>query len=189
LSPFDAYKLYLAIKYHFNSDYDYVKYQGKVRATLESFEKRKDKYYFEKLSKKDNDLINYYVSNLSVDPKIWIGTLASDKRCEDAYTSWLKRNTAKQHYFEQELSLIDSLKSDVEIEENEHPKLLRLFLQNRISLETMVILNSIISYIPYWNKKMPDDVVWQEYRVKIEKYTPFVKFEKENFISIVKQKL
>ena len=46
---FDAYKTYLALKRHFTSDYDYFKYNGKVRAGVESFLKRNDKFFFRKL--------------------------------------------------------------------------------------------------------------------------------------------
>jgi len=47
---FDVYKTYLAIKNHFTTDYDYVKYGGKVTAKLETFTKRSDRYFFHKLS-------------------------------------------------------------------------------------------------------------------------------------------
>ena len=39
----NAYKTYLAIKQHFTSNYDYKKYNGKVKATEESFLKRRDR--------------------------------------------------------------------------------------------------------------------------------------------------
>ena len=48
---FDVYKTYLAVKLHFTSDtYDYYKYDGKVNAKLDTFTKRKDRYFFHKLS-------------------------------------------------------------------------------------------------------------------------------------------
>ena len=43
---FDVYKIYLGVKLHFTTDtYDYYKYSGKVNATLDSFTKRKDRYF------------------------------------------------------------------------------------------------------------------------------------------------
>ena len=52
MSPFETYQAYLGIKNHFNNPkYDYFKYK-KTRATLTSFNKRKDKYFFEKSSRK-----------------------------------------------------------------------------------------------------------------------------------------
>ena len=50
---FDVYKVYLGVKLHFTTDtYDYVKYGGKTNATLDTFTKRKDRYFFHKLSKR-----------------------------------------------------------------------------------------------------------------------------------------
>ena len=62
---FDVFKIYLAIKNHFTTDYDYIKYGGKVTAKLDSFTKRPDRYFFHKLSKRFNkdDVLDYFVAN------------------------------------------------------------------------------------------------------------------------------
>ena len=50
MTPFQVFSEYLAIKSHFsNINYDYFKYK-KTRATLTSFNKRKDRYFFERTS-------------------------------------------------------------------------------------------------------------------------------------------
>ncbi len=55
MNGFEVYKLYLAIKLHFTSDsYNYFTFNGKTRTTLQSFEKRRDKYFFKKLATKFN---------------------------------------------------------------------------------------------------------------------------------------
>ena len=57
MTPFESYKTFLAVKSHFTTSYDYIKYNGKVNATQSSFEVRKDKYQYYKLSKqKENAL-------------------------------------------------------------------------------------------------------------------------------------
>ena len=54
--PFECYKTYLAMKQHFTKDkYDYVKYCGRSRASLQSFYKRKDRYFFEKMARQHPD--------------------------------------------------------------------------------------------------------------------------------------
>ena len=56
MTPFDVYKTYLALKNHFSKPkYDYIKYAGKTRASIEAFNKRKDKYWYEKLSRQKTD--------------------------------------------------------------------------------------------------------------------------------------
>ena len=66
MTPFDAYRTYLALKNHFSKpNYDYIKYAGKTRASIESFNKRKDRYWYEKLSrqKSDEDIKNFFIAN------------------------------------------------------------------------------------------------------------------------------
>jgi hypothetical protein len=65
IDPFVSYKLYQALKLHFESDtYDALKYNYKTSASPQSFFKRKDKYFFAKVGRKVNsqqELIEYYV--------------------------------------------------------------------------------------------------------------------------------
>jgi hypothetical protein len=63
VTAFEAYQTYLALKQHFTKPgYDFFKYNGKVKVQASSFDVRKDKYQFHKLSK-HTDPINYLVSN------------------------------------------------------------------------------------------------------------------------------
>ena len=68
MTDYEAYQNYLAMKLHFGGEYDFHKYNGKVSATLESFEKRKDKFKFVRLSKKlsDPEILDYFLANLFV---------------------------------------------------------------------------------------------------------------------------
>ena len=60
---FDSYQLYLGVKLHFNSEsYDFVKYNGKVKADLPSFLKRNDRFHFGKLARLyKSELLYLYV--------------------------------------------------------------------------------------------------------------------------------
>ena len=49
MEAYEAYKIYHALKLHFNSDYDYNKYHGKAKVTVDSYLKRKDKPFFAKV--------------------------------------------------------------------------------------------------------------------------------------------
>ena len=74
MTDYEAYQNYLAMKLHFGGEYDFHKYNGKVSATLESFEKRKDKFKFVRLSKKlsDPEILDYFLANF-IRGKEWIG--------------------------------------------------------------------------------------------------------------------
>ena len=53
MEPIDVYLMYCAMKAHFSkNDYDFITYNGKSRVSRNSFYKRKDRYFFVKLSKK-----------------------------------------------------------------------------------------------------------------------------------------
>ena len=84
MMPFDAYRCYLSLKNHFTKDhYDYHKYGGKTRATVQAFYKRKDRFWFEKFarSKNDKEVEEFFVSNFvsSTDPAtMWIGEMIRD---------------------------------------------------------------------------------------------------------------
>ena len=66
MMPFDCYKIYLALKNHFTKDsYDYHKYNGRTRATVETFYKRKDRFWFEKMCRKktEKEVEDFFVAN------------------------------------------------------------------------------------------------------------------------------
>ena len=99
---FDVYKTYLAIKLHFQSDsYDYYKYGGKVNAKLDTFTKRKDRYFFHKLSRtySDTDIIDYFVSNFVSNTNLWIGDIIG-RSGDDNYKTWTKKIEALHYYYE-----------------------------------------------------------------------------------------
>ena len=51
-SGYGAYLLFLAIRTHFTNDkYDFFQMNGKLRATKESYERRSDKHFFDKVAK------------------------------------------------------------------------------------------------------------------------------------------
>ena len=75
MTDFEVYKIYLALKLHFSSDYDYIKYNGKVNASLASYQKRKDQFFFKKLARIYNkeQIEHFFVSNFIENEKMWIG--------------------------------------------------------------------------------------------------------------------
>ena len=181
---FDAYKTYLALKRHFTSDYDYFKYNGKVRAGVESFLKRNDKFFFRKLAKKydDKELVDFFVSNFIVSDN-WIGNLISQES-EDNYVRFKKRRESLSYHFDNELHwLVDYCRSrDLELNklllvvDNNHPLLLKLLLQKKISIETIIIMDSVLKFLKHWDNNL-DDIVWEEKKRLIVKYNKFLTYD------------
>lgn len=196
VTPFDVYKTYLALKNHFtNQNYDYFKYYGKSRASITSFNKRKDKYFFERCSRKMNDdeVVNYFVSNFVVhdDPqKVWIGEIIHTG--EDNYNHWKKRNQSLSYLFSEEIESVFGEKdfdSMFECKKGSHPQILKEYLKKSLSLETLIILNKILNYRKKYDKIL-DDMVWKTVSNKIQKYEPFMlNIDVDKFKTILKRKI
>ena len=194
---FDAYKTYLALKQHFTSDYDYFKYNGKVRAKSESFLKRNDKFFFRKLQKKysKDELVEFFVSNFIVGGNNWIGNLIS-KESEDNYANWRKSSESITYNFHNDLRWLSDYcsKNDISandlivVNKNDHPILLKLFLQNKITTETVIILDSVLGFVRYWNAKI-DDIIWDEKRKLLNNYKSFVRYDIDKCKQLTKETL
>jgi hypothetical protein len=189
--PFDTYKTYLALKNHFTKDsYDYHKYQGKSRASLQSFYKRKDRYWFEKLSrqKEDKEVIDFFVANFTScsDPQtLWIGEMI--KEGEIRYKSWQKKVQSLSYIFKEESQqLFENKFEEVFDCTKGHPLLLKSFLVGKISLETLVIYDKIFLFGKNFDKKLKDPV-WETVSLKMKKYSPFLHIDVFHYKKILKQ--
>lgn len=192
LEPFESYQKYLALKNHFtNKKYNYFTYNGKVKANLQSFYKRKDRFWFEKLSrnKTDEEILNFFVANFAScdDPQsLWIGQII--KEGEDNYKNWMRKTQSLSYIFKEEISIFNSKNFDdmFNIEGNKHPLIIRNYLQKKISLETLIILNNILEYTKEFDKKLQDPV-WEFVSMRIEKYTPFIHIDVNKFKQLLKE--
>ncbi len=191
MMPFEAYTCYLALKNHFTKEkYDYHKYRGKVRATQKAFYNRKDRFWFEKVTrqKKDKEIEDFFVSNFvaCTDPQtLWIGEMI--KVGEDRYTQWKKKVQSLSYTFKGEVEgLFENEKIDDVFDcSSGHPIILKKFLSNNISLETMVICDRILSYRKDFDKKLKDPV-WETMSLKLKKYSPFLHINVLNYKKILK---
>ena len=108
MNAFEAYQKFLAIKSHFTQkNYDFVKYNGKVRANPHSFEKRSDKFQFEKLAKKfknkDKELTPFIVANFTRRNISWIGDLTTDEESDRVYEEWKKVQQSLTYTFKEDM--------------------------------------------------------------------------------------
>jgi len=185
--PFDAYVMYLACKMHFNSpSYDYFKYNGKVRANAQKFDTRRDKYFYYKLSKKD-DLLNYYAATLSENPDTWVDALLSEKG-EKNYAEWKQRQESFTYRFGLETQdLYPDFDSLVVVEGGQHPMLYKHYRQNAISKETLIVLDEIYNIFEYWNSNIEDVILWPKDFMLLQKYKPFIRYDVKKCKNILKK--
>jgi hypothetical protein len=191
MSPFETYQHYLSLKNHFtNPKYDFFKYGAKTRASVTSFNKRKDKYWFEKTSRKysDKEVVDFLVSNFTAtdNPQnLWIGEIINSG--ERNYAEWMKRQQSLTYLFKEQSS---ELFSENELESvfdcsKGHPPVLKMFLGGKISLETLVIYDKIFLFGNTFDKKL-DDPVWETVSLKLKKYMPFLNIDVFNYRKILR---
>ena len=193
VKPFDCYKSYLGLKNHFTKEkYDYHRYGGKSRASLESFYKRKDRFFFEKLSrqKDDSEVIEFFVSNFVScdDPQsLWIGEIV--RNGETNYTNWKKRLQSLSYTFRTEVENVFSDKNFDEmffIDGTKHPEIVSEHLGKNLSLESLVILNKILGFKKEFDRRL-NDPVWKFLSMRIDKYDSFIHIDVFKFKSILKE--
>jgi len=192
VTPFETYQSYLSMKSHFtNRKYDFFRYGGKSRATMASFNKRKDKYWFEKTSRKysDEQIVDFLLANFVTtdNPKnLWIGEIINSG--ERTYADWIRRQQSVSYIFKEESTkLFDNHKLDELFECGRgHPIILKKFLGGDITLETFVIFDIIFSFSEKFDEKLLDPV-WETVSLKIRKYKPFLNINVFNFKKILRE--
>ena len=172
-----AYQMYLGLKLHFTTDYDYKKYGGKTSASKGSFLKRRDRYFFARVAKKYGDnTLDYYIANFVKSPKGWLGDFS-----EENYNEWTKNRQSLTYNFISDMNIlfpqVEDFESIFSCNNGQHSVLLKNFLAKRITVETMVILDGLLSYVKKWDKELHDDLVWPDVRRLVVKYGAFMNYD------------
>lgn len=186
-----AYALYWGIKLHFESNYDYFKYNGKTKVSKDAFEKNKTKFHFYKLSRKYtfDELKDFYVANF-LHRDIRIPQNLLNVESEECYKKWQKTNQSLTYTFEQDImhlfELVNSPEELLKVN-GAYPLLLQKAMQEDIAIETLCIMNDLMGFFAMWTKNISDTVIWPDYEKKCIKYTPFILYDKNKFRNILKE--
>jgi hypothetical protein len=186
--PFESYMLYNALKLHFESSYDAVKYNFKSNVTPSSFFKRKDKYFFAKLAKKYNgELKDFYISQF-INTEKYVGDMM-DEEADQNDKDYKRIQESIHRVFSIDINRLteENVPFDYlfKASDNAHPLVVKLWLREEISLETVVILNAIFKFIDRESKNISDTIIWPDTRRLIEKYEPFVNFNRDKCLNLL----
>lgn len=183
MDGYTAYKTYLGVKYHFNKmTYDYPRY-GAANAKYETFVKRNDRYYFERLAKKykDSELVDFLIANFLEDKNIWIGDCLTIE-AEEVYDKWCKRNQSLEYLYEQDLEKLCRYLEDNNLrfddlftsKNGNYPSILNMMIQNEILPETFCILDLLVSFMKNTDKDFEQDLIYTNITLKYKKYKSFL---------------
>ena len=201
MNGFEVYKIYLAIKLHFtskNQSYDYHRHAGKTTARLGTFTKRRDRYFFHKLSRtySDNDIANYFISNFISNTNLWVGDIIG-KSGDENYKSWSRRIESLHYYYEQDIDYIIERMTTKDIKFNDlflstggqHPPIVKMFLSKKINFETLIILDDILKFTKKLNKDITEKVLWPKLFDRMKRYKPFLSYNITKYKISLRDKL
>ena len=159
MNGFEVYKIYLAVKLHFtskNQSYDFHKHNGRTTARLETFTKRRDRYFFHKLSKSYNDksIVDYFLSNFVSNTNLWVGDIIGSTG-DESYKEWSKRIESLHYYYEQDIDYIIERMTTKDIKFNDlftsvngqHPPIVKMFLAKKINFETFLPVTGCYEWV------------------------------------------
>lgn len=198
IAPLRAFQLYRALKLHFTTEkYDITKTKGNIFVKQEMLKGRQS-FAINKLVNKyqrETELIHFFVANFITGDKY--GGLFDIPAGTDIYLEWLGRQEKLGYMFKADLEMLSLAFEPPEATSVEwlwdstdgHPPLLVSYLAQRISLETLVLLEKSYTYKGTLDVTLFGDPVWSEVSRLIGKYRPFVKLARERMVSITSKVL
>ena len=139
--------------------------------------------------KSDDEIKYYFLSNfVSSDPqKLWIKEIIANGECN--FTKWRKKFESLRYSFEQEIRDVfegKNFDSFFISEKNRHPQIVRYYFSNKISIETLIIMDKILHFREVFDKKI-NDPVWETVSFLMKKYEPFINIDVLKYRQILKK--
>ena len=194
MNGYDLYCTYQAIKLHFSSEqYNFFHYDGKTRVSIDAFQKRRDKFLFHRLARKyrDDEMVPFLVANFVHSDDNWTKSLLEEE-AEQTYREWKRTTDSMSKIYAEDLQKIatkETFNELFKVDDGQFPKLLVLFMQNEVTIETMVILNNIFDFIRIWDKKISDDIIYPKVSRKVRKYGAFLAVNVDKYKLLTKETL
>ena len=193
---FKTFCTFLALKTHFNSiSYDYFRFGGKLKLSESTFNSRNDRFMYMRLQKlipNEQDMIEHIVANLLQEKK-WIGEfLEEDSR--EITLKYRKQIQSITHLVDEELSRLVNRQGVIVINdifkplESKYPILLEALYESEVSYPMLTVLNSFIPFVSKFDNEFgKNDMLWSKPSRFITKLRPFIKFDRDKIISVLKK--
>lgn len=195
MSGYDAYVAFLAVRSHFTSNYDYFKYHGKMRVSPETYEKAKGKFFYQKLAKRYKDEFPEFVATQFAygHPVKWVGD-CEEEECVENWNIHQKHIQSMRRTFELDMrNIVDcmrekkyTVKQVFKAQDDDLPLIEKMRRRNLTSIETCIILDRLTDYV---SKNKCDNPLWDDAKVMLKKYSPFIHVELKDYANIFEKKL
>lgn len=205
---FQAYCEYVSLKAHFNREYDWKKYQGKIHnISRQTYEKRRDKVFFEIIQSKYSGVERnqIFLANFVYNRHLWIGELLAEN-CISIWNDWKGRISRMEYQFEEDIKTSlaeiqtrkslkskDALKFLIKKPDDTHPLILRFVWGGMFSIESYLLISSVLNLRKVYHPFLREDKLWADFEHKVEKYENFLgpklnlKKAKEILIELTKE--
>lgn len=169
MNGFQAYSIYNALRLHYtNESYNAYTYNFKSRVSRDSFERRKDKYFFERLGRKHNEdsIKDFYNANM-VNGKTWIGDMH-----EKYHVERQARIDSLSYRFKNDINKISEYDfNELCLCKDGNNPLIDLFTKEEINIETVAVIDKLVNFIQPLLPKLNDPLgMKRESAAKVMKY-------------------
>lgn len=177
IDGFKVFKYYTALKLHFTTvKFDVFTNRGRLRGSRETFLKRNDCRLFDKVAnhvKDDKTCIQYIAANFMYrnPDMIW-----NDEYSDINYQLYLRRKQSITRVFENDLDYLLSNNVSYDFNTNSIPDVIRMWLTDKISLETVVILNDFDDIVSKMKTREHVSLLLGNDLMLIDKSKKFVKY-------------
>lgn len=195
MTGYEACKMYMALKLHFDasSKYDFFKYEGRIKwLTPEKFDLRPDRWFFHKLSKLyfDNTTCLFFLAaNFFDGQTTWVRDLLGEE-AKTIYLEKLRIKESLEYLVMQDVdAMLPDIKSYLMVQDGENPILLNMAYRGEVEKETVVALNAAMEFLPVWEKKITDTILFPPFKHHCLAYQPFLNINVKKFRETLKMKL
>lgn len=201
ISAKGAFMLYLMMKQHMAGKYDIIKYSWNMKVTDAAFNKRRDKYFFDKMSDKFHlkDLTEIFLATFLENSNGWAGDLVSEDAMA-AHRELLGRYIRFSEIYREDLKNLVYFSNKVNVsigklleynEKQQTSPIFKLLQSGLIKTETFLVIDSFLGIIDKIDEKMSADIIWQNWHTKLVNYRKLVVINndiaKAKFIQHVKE--
>ena len=123
-----------------------------------------------------------------VKPNAWIREII-EQEGDDRYMEWQRKIDTLSRIFKSEINLLDdNFQANFTSVNGQHPLIMMMYLQKKVSLETLTIMSHIANIFPYWDKEIVDKIVARDIIRLTRKYKPFLEIDEKKFKDLIRDR-